>query len=228
MPPFGIGDFSDHREIQLFPTIRPCYNTSMRKGIKHPITLSATVALAVATIGCGNKAPEPIAPLAAAVGNTPATPPASTSTAAAPAQPEPFSLKPGEQLVPHTVAKGESLWVLAQKYNTRVSRIKSANNMTSDLINEGRTLQIPTTGGGAAASDPVAVPAPLSAPAAPATAAPAPPSLFQPAAPAPTPAPAPAAPATGAAPSLNFGTPPPAPAPAAPAPTSGGIKFQDN
>jgi len=185
------------------------------------------VALAFATIGCGNKAPEPIAPLAAAVGSTPATPPASASAPAAPAPPEPFSLKPGEQLVPHTVAKGESLWVLAQKYNTRVSRIKSANNMTSDLINEGRTLQIPTTGGGAAASDPVAVPAPLSAPAAPPASAPAPPSLFQPAAPAP--APAPSAPATGAAPSLNFGTPAPAPAAPAPAaPTSGGIKIQDN
>lgn len=208
--------------------ICPCYKTPMRNGTQTPLLpLTGAFLLALTAAGCGNrKAPPPIEPAPSPV--TPAATAPATS-AAAPSQPEPFSLKPGEQLVPHKVAKGESLWVLAQKYNTRVSRIKAANGMTSDMITEGKTLQIPTTGGGA--GDPVAAPAPAApAPAAvtpiPAPTAPAP-NLFQPA-PAPAPAaPAPAAPAQGAAPSLNFGNPAPAaPAPAAPA--GGGIKIQDN
>lgn len=199
----------------------------MRRGFLTPITLTGTAVVALFAAACGNKAPEPIAPLSAAVGDTPAAAaPSAGAPAAAPSAPEPFSLKPGEQLVPHKVAKGESLWVLAQKYNTRVSRIKSANNLTSDLISEGRTLQIPTTG---APAEPVAAPAPAATPAP--TPAPAP-GLLQPAPPVPAapPAPAPAAPSApqGAAPSLNFGTPAPAPAASAPAPAPGSIQIKDN
>lgn len=40
------------------------------------------------------------------------------------------------------VGQGESLSVLAQKYNTTVALIKKANNMTSDNVREGQILTI--------------------------------------------------------------------------------------
>ncbi|MCB1063135.1 MAG: LysM peptidoglycan-binding domain-containing protein [Verrucomicrobiae bacterium] len=176
--------------------------------------MSATVAFALTATGCFNRAPDPIAPIPAVTGPQPPAATAATPAPAAAAN-EPFSLKAGEQLVPHKVAKGDSLWELAQKYQTRVSRIKSANNLESDMIVEGRTLQIPTAMGGAPAMpatslSPTPTPAPavtapqtqpslIAPPAAPAPAAPAPPQT------APTTAPA------TPAPSLNFGTPPQAP-----------------
>lgn len=182
--------------------------------------------VAVFTTGClFNRAPDPIEP--APVAQAPAS--AETAPAAAAAAPEPFSLKAGEQLVAHQVAKGDSLWELAQKYQTRVSRIKAANNLQSDMIVEGRTLQIPTTmGGGAEAAPAPATPTPaptaepsaapqISLPMTPAT-PPTPTPAPTPPAPAPTPAPEPAP-----APSLNFGTPPSAPAPGG----DGGLQIQD-
>lgn len=177
---------------------------------------SGALLIAVSTAGCGmlNRAPDPIEPAPAIQEPAAADAPA-TTTAAAPAAPEPFTLKAGEQLVPHTVVKGDSLWELAQKYNTRVSRIKSANNLQSDMIVEGRTLKIPTTAAAPAATTPApaatvpapAAAAPTMAPApaattptpAPATPAPVAPAPVQPATPAPAPAPS--------QPSLNFGTP---------------------
>lgn len=41
-----------------------------------------------------------------------------------------------------TVSKGDSLWKLAVKYNTTVSAIKKENNLTSDTIYIGQTLNI--------------------------------------------------------------------------------------
>lgn len=41
-----------------------------------------------------------------------------------------------------TVSKGDSLWELAKKYNTSVSAIKAENNLTSDTIYIGQTLNI--------------------------------------------------------------------------------------
>ncbi len=188
------------------------------------MALTGTIVLSLTLSGCVNKAPAPIEPAPAAVGAPAATTPAKP-TAAAETKPEPFTLKEGEQLVSHTATKGDSLSSLATKYNTRVSRIKSANGLSSDMIIAGKTYKIPTAGGAAAAA-----PATAEAPAAP---APAPAALS----PAPTP-PAPAAPAPTLtptpAPSLNFGNPnpPPAPAPApSPAPTppsTGGIQIKDN
>lgn len=187
---------------------------------------SGALLIAVSTAGCGmlNRAPDPIEPAPAIQEPAAADAPATTSAGAAPAAPEPFTLKAGEQLVPHTVVKGDSLWELAQKYNTRVSRIKSANNLQSDMIVEGRTLKIPTT---AAAAPAATAPAPAAATTpAPATTAPA--MAPAPAATTPTPAPAaptpapvqPATPAPAPAPSqpsLNFGTPA----------TGGGLQIQD-
>ncbi|MCB1230036.1 MAG: LysM peptidoglycan-binding domain-containing protein [Verrucomicrobiae bacterium] len=191
----------------------------MSREITVPLFFSGALMVALSTTGCGmfNRAPDPIAPVPTAVQEpASAEAPAATNTPA----PEPFSLKEGEQLLPYKVQKGDSLWELAQKYNTRVSRIKAANNLQSDMIVEGRTLQIPTKG--AAPAAPAAAtpaPAPMTTP----QTAPTPAPTLVPA-PTPAPAPAPAAPAPSQ-PSLNFGTP--APAGGGSAPAGNGLKIQD-
>ncbi|WP_240485140.1 N-acetylmuramoyl-L-alanine amidase [Aestuariibacter salexigens] len=43
----------------------------------------------------------------------------------------------------HKVRSGESLSLLAQRYNVKVSSIKQANNMTSDMVRIGQVLTIP-------------------------------------------------------------------------------------
>jgi LysM repeat protein len=77
-------------------------------------------------------------------------PPAPTSNAtngatAAAAAPAPFSLREGEQLVPHAIVSGDSLSSIAGKYNSSISRIQAANGMTNTKIIAGKTLQVPTS-----------------------------------------------------------------------------------
>lgn len=43
----------------------------------------------------------------------------------------------------YKVVKGDNLWNLAKKYNTTVSKLKSINNLKSDLLKIGQTLKIP-------------------------------------------------------------------------------------
>lgn len=43
----------------------------------------------------------------------------------------------------HTVARGDTLWNISQRYGTTVNAIKSANGLGSDLIVIGQTLRIP-------------------------------------------------------------------------------------
>jgi LysM repeat protein len=69
---------------------------------------------------------------------------AATNRASAPA-PAPFSLREGEQLVPHQIQSGENLSNIAAKYNSSISRIQAANGMTDTKIFAGKTLQIPTS-----------------------------------------------------------------------------------
>ncbi|CAD5249264.1 N-acetylmuramoyl-L-alanine amidase [Alteromonas sp. 38] len=45
----------------------------------------------------------------------------------------------------HTVRSGESLSLLAQRYNVNVSRLKAANNLNSDVVRIGQILTIPRT-----------------------------------------------------------------------------------
>lgn len=44
----------------------------------------------------------------------------------------------------YVVQAGDSLWLIAQRYGTTVNAIKSLNGLTSDLINIGQVLRIPT------------------------------------------------------------------------------------
>jgi len=41
------------------------------------------------------------------------------------------------------VAKGDTLYGLARKYGTTVTKIKSANGLSGDLIRTGQKLKIP-------------------------------------------------------------------------------------
>ncbi|MBD5467336.1 MAG: LysM peptidoglycan-binding domain-containing protein [Lachnospiraceae bacterium] len=46
----------------------------------------------------------------------------------------------------YVVRSGDTLWLIARRYNTTVDAIKSLNGLTSDNLSIGQVLQIPTTG----------------------------------------------------------------------------------
>ena len=50
----------------------------------------------------------------------------------------------GNQII-YTVKKGDSLWIIANKYDTTVDMIKSVNNLSSNLLTIGDQLIIPST-----------------------------------------------------------------------------------
>lgn len=143
------------------------------------------------------------APVAGSPSSLPTVPTASSPAVAAPA-PQPFSLREGEQLVPHLIQTGENLSSIAARYNTSVARIQAANGMTDTRIFAGKTIQVPTlslSGGSSApqGSTPPAVglaPSSLSAPGATTY-----PSIVTPPASTPTAPAAPTAPVAPAAPS---------------------------
>lgn len=64
-----------------------------------------------------------------------------------PSSPKPFALRTGEKLVSHKAVSGDNLWKLAREYGTSVSRIKSANGLTSETIFKDKTYKIPTVNG---------------------------------------------------------------------------------
>jgi len=188
------------------------------------IGLGSAALLLVGCFGRNDDLLEPpaaLGPGGAQPGMTAPPPPSSAPVGApppAPSAPEPFSLRPGEQLVNHKVIGGDSLWKLANQYKPSTSRIMAANGMTSDTIYAGKTIKIPTKTGAAPApaatpATPAATPAPTPSPA-PTTPAPAPrgftPLTPKPAPTTPPPAPTPAPPAV---PDVNFGTPEPSGAP---------------
>ena len=50
---------------------------------------------------------------------------------------------PVANTIPHNVARGDSLWGLAKRYNTTVEAIQAANGISGTNIQTGQTLQIP-------------------------------------------------------------------------------------
>ena len=55
----------------------------------------------------------------------------------------PYTPPKGENT--YTVKKGDSLYVIANKYGITVDELKAANNLSSNLLNIGQTLLIPKT-----------------------------------------------------------------------------------
>ena len=52
--------------------------------------------------------------------------------------------KEGESQEIYTVKKGDSLWKIANKYNTTVEKLKSVNNLKTDTLSVGQKLVIPS------------------------------------------------------------------------------------
>ena len=50
---------------------------------------------------------------------------------------------PGSGSFAYTVKSGDTLWLLARRFNTTVDAIMRLNGLTSDLLNIGQVLQIP-------------------------------------------------------------------------------------
>lgn len=49
-------------------------------------------------------------------------------------------------VIEYVVQPGDTLWMLAQRYDTTVDAIKHLNGLTSDILNIGQILRIPSTG----------------------------------------------------------------------------------
>ena len=58
----------------------------------------------------------------------------------------PTSPNTGEGTNTYTVKSGDSLYTIANKYNTTVSALMNYNNLTSNLLQIGQVLRIPSTG----------------------------------------------------------------------------------
>ncbi len=57
----------------------------------------------------------------------------------------PSTSVPSQTEITYTVKKGDSLWLIANKYDTTVEKIKSTNNLTSNNLSIGQILIIPST-----------------------------------------------------------------------------------
>lgn len=55
------------------------------------------------------------------------------------------SKKESTNQITYVVKKGDSLWLIANKYDTTIEKIKTTNNLTSNLLSVGQVLIIPST-----------------------------------------------------------------------------------
>lgn len=55
------------------------------------------------------------------------------------------SKKESTNQITYVVKKGDSLWLIANKYDTTIEKIKTTNNLTSNLLSIGQVLTIPST-----------------------------------------------------------------------------------
>lgn len=53
--------------------------------------------------------------------------------------------EPEESYITYTVKSGDSLWSIANRYNTSVDALMRYNNLSTNLLNVGQVLRIPTT-----------------------------------------------------------------------------------
>lgn len=60
-------------------------------------------------------------------------------------QPQPTPSSPSEQLTEYVVKRGDSLWTIANQYNTTVNELKRLNNITSNLLQVGQVLLVPSS-----------------------------------------------------------------------------------
>jgi LysM repeat protein len=91
--------------------------------------------------------------LSVAHGQTAAPLPASTGTspavAPAPTAPDTSDTSPssGERPTTYTVVSGDSLWLIAHKFNTSIHKLKKLNKLTKNNLKPGQVLQIPPAPG---------------------------------------------------------------------------------
>ena len=60
-------------------------------------------------------------------------------------QTQPTPSSPSEQLTEYVVKRGDSLWTIANQYNTTVNELKRLNNITSNLLQVGQVLLVPSS-----------------------------------------------------------------------------------
>jgi nucleoid-associated protein YgaU len=90
-------------------------------------------------------APAKPAPSTASSSSSSAKPKPKTTTTASstPKKKSTTTVKKSSSGRSHTVTKGDTLYGLARKYGTTVTKIKSANGMSGDMIRLGQKVKIP-------------------------------------------------------------------------------------
>ncbi len=141
--------------------------------ISSKISLALALGGVLASVACSSKDknynPGPVYPAGANVIPADGGPPATSAMAVADEQPpaEPLPPLTPEEIGPtidYTVKKGDSLWLIAKNHKSSVSRLKRINQLTSDNIQIGQVLKVPSSEG-----QPPATPPAAAAPAAPVT-----------------------------------------------------------